>query len=186
MCRPAAVTMTSTAPVPAGLSARIRVLLITKSLDAGVVPKSTAVTPVNPVPVIVTLVPPTAGPKVGLKPVTVVGVIRSSSSSSRGRHRRRRREPSVHRRAFLMRSGDWATNGDMRSSPYRSMASHMARRYWLTARTAAMPGPSEVLQVLVGSSSTLVLSRIQSSLCRRADINSSWDGLPICANMTWF
>ena len=89
---PAAVTVTSTAPVPAGLSARIRVLLSTKSLDAGVVPKSTAVTPVNPVPVIVTNVPPAAGPKVGLKPVTVVGVIRSSSSSSSGRQRRRRRK----------------------------------------------------------------------------------------------
>ena len=40
-------------------------------LVAGVVPKSTAVTPVKPVPVIVTNVPPAAGPDVGLMPDTV-------------------------------------------------------------------------------------------------------------------
>ena len=34
-------------------------------------PNFTAVAPVNPVPVIVTLVPPTAGPDVGVRPVTV-------------------------------------------------------------------------------------------------------------------
>ena len=38
--------------------------------DAAAVPKSTAVSPVNPVPVIVTCVPPVVGPAVGLTPVT--------------------------------------------------------------------------------------------------------------------
>ncbi len=34
-------------------------------------PEVTAVAPVNPVPVIVTVVPPVLGPEVGLTPVTV-------------------------------------------------------------------------------------------------------------------
>jgi hypothetical protein len=76
----AAVTVTSTAPVPAGLTVEMDVALTTVKL-AAVVPKSTAVTPVKPVPVIVTGVAPAAGPKAGLKLVTVVGVIRSSSIS---------------------------------------------------------------------------------------------------------
>ena len=38
---------------------------------AAVAPKSTAVAPVKPVPVIVTDVPPATGPLVGLTPVTV-------------------------------------------------------------------------------------------------------------------
>jgi hypothetical protein len=38
---------------------------------AGVEPNVTAVAPVNPVPVIVTLVPPVAGPEVGATLVTV-------------------------------------------------------------------------------------------------------------------
>ena len=48
------VTVTSTVPVPAGLSAVIEVSLTTVRLVAGAVPKSTAVAPVKPVPVIVT------------------------------------------------------------------------------------------------------------------------------------
>ena len=92
---------------------RINVVLSTKSLVAGVVPKSTAVAPVKPVPAIVTNVPPAAGPKVGLKPVTVVGVIRSSSSSSRGRQRRRRREPSARRCSFRTKGRGCRTNGDI-------------------------------------------------------------------------
>ena len=65
------ITVTSTVPVPAGLSAVIVVSLTTVKSVAAVVPKSTAVAPVNPVPVIVTKVPPAAGPLVGLMPVTV-------------------------------------------------------------------------------------------------------------------
>ena len=42
-------------------------------LVAGVSPKSTSVAPVNPVPVIVTVVPPAAGPLVGLTFVTAGG-----------------------------------------------------------------------------------------------------------------
>ena len=76
-----AVTVTSTTPVPAGLIVVIDVALATVKLDTLVVPKSTAEAPVKPVPEIVTKVPPKAGPKVGLKPVTVVGVVRSSSIS---------------------------------------------------------------------------------------------------------
>jgi len=63
---PRAVTVTSTVPVPAGLTAVIEVLLTTVKLSAGVGPKSTAVAPVNSRPVIVTKVPPVAGPEVGL------------------------------------------------------------------------------------------------------------------------
>ena len=58
-------------PVPAGLSAVIVVALTTVTLVAAVGPKSTAVAPVKPVPLIVTNVPPDAGPLVGLIPVTV-------------------------------------------------------------------------------------------------------------------
>ena len=64
------ITVTSTVPVPAGLSAVIVVALTTVTPVAAVVPKSTAVAPVKPVPVIVTKVPPAAGPLVGLMPVT--------------------------------------------------------------------------------------------------------------------
>ena len=53
------------------MSAVIVVALTTMTSVAAVVPKSTAVAPVKPVPVIVTLVPPAAGPAVGLTPVTV-------------------------------------------------------------------------------------------------------------------
>ena len=48
------VTVTSTVPVPAGLSAVIVGVVTTVKLVAAVVPKSTAVAPVKPVPVIVT------------------------------------------------------------------------------------------------------------------------------------
>ena len=61
------VTVTLTTPVPAGLSAVIVVSLTTVTFVAGIVPKSTAEAPVKPVPVIVTNVPPVAGPIVGLK-----------------------------------------------------------------------------------------------------------------------
>ena len=60
--------------MPAGLSAVIVVLLTTVTLVAAVVPKSTAVAPVKPLPVIVTNVPPTSGPLLGLMPVTTVAV----------------------------------------------------------------------------------------------------------------
>ena len=57
--------------MPAGLVAVIVVSLTTVTPVAAVVPKSTAVAPVKLVPVIVTDVPPAAGPLVGLRPVTV-------------------------------------------------------------------------------------------------------------------
>ncbi len=62
------VTVTSTTPVPAGLSAVIEVSLTTVTFVAGVVPKSTAVAPVKPVPVIVTSVPPAGGRWSGSRP----------------------------------------------------------------------------------------------------------------------
>jgi hypothetical protein len=112
----AADTVTSTVPAPAGLAAMIEVGLTTVSLAAGVAPKLTAVTPVKPVPVIVTKVPPTAGPEVGLKPVTVVGVIRSSSISSPNRKRRLVRARSARRPSFVRRNTDLITGDDMRNS----------------------------------------------------------------------
>ena len=48
----------------------LRAAELTATLVAAVVPKSTAVAPVKPVPVIVTDVPPAEGPAAGLTPVT--------------------------------------------------------------------------------------------------------------------
>jgi len=65
------VTVTSTAPAAcAGEAAMIVVSLVTVN-SAVTMPKSTAVAPVNPVPVTVTDVPPAVDPEVGLTPVTV-------------------------------------------------------------------------------------------------------------------
>ena len=70
---PAVVTLTSTVPVPAGEVAVIDVAELTVKPAAGVAPKVTAVAAVKPVPVIVTDVPPGAGPDVGEIDVTVGG-----------------------------------------------------------------------------------------------------------------
>ena len=59
------ITVTSTVPVPAGLSGVILLSLTTVKLVVGTVPKSTAVAPVKLVPVIVTGVPPACVPVVG-------------------------------------------------------------------------------------------------------------------------
>jgi hypothetical protein len=64
------VTTTCTEPVPAGEVAVIDVSLWTVTLVAGVEPKRTAVAPVRLVPVMVTLVPPAAGPEAGVIAVT--------------------------------------------------------------------------------------------------------------------
>jgi len=68
---PGVVTVTSTVPAPAGEVAVIEVALTTLKLAAAVVPNWTAVAPVKFVPLIVTEVPPLAGPVVGLSPDTV-------------------------------------------------------------------------------------------------------------------
>ena len=69
---PGVVTATSTAPaVPAGAVTVIVVALSTVTFVAAVLPNVTAVAPVKFEPVIVTLVPPEAGPELGLTPVTV-------------------------------------------------------------------------------------------------------------------
>lgn len=62
------VTVTVTAPLPAGLVAVICVSLTTVKPLPATPPKETPVVPVKPVPVIVILVPPAAGPLVGLIP----------------------------------------------------------------------------------------------------------------------
>jgi hypothetical protein len=64
-------TPTSTDPDPTGLTAVISVELTLRKLTAGVEPKSTAVTVVKFVPVIVTVVPPVEGPDSGVRDVTV-------------------------------------------------------------------------------------------------------------------
>ena len=61
----------STVPVPAGDVAVIEVAELTVKPVAGVAPKVTAVAPVNPVPVMLTEVPPAVGPEVGEIRVTV-------------------------------------------------------------------------------------------------------------------
>ena len=67
------VTVTSTVPVPAGAVTVRLVALITVTRCPRWTPKSTAVAPVKPVPVTVTVVPPAWGPLVGLTAVTVGG-----------------------------------------------------------------------------------------------------------------
>ena len=70
---PAVVTVTSTVPVPTGDVAVMDVAETTVKLVAAAAPKVTAVAPANPVPVIVTVVPPVVGPAVGEIEVTVGG-----------------------------------------------------------------------------------------------------------------
>ena len=67
------VTRTSTVPVPGGAVATILLLEVTLK-TAEVVPKVTALAAYKTLPVIVTLVPPTAGPLLGLRPVTAAGM----------------------------------------------------------------------------------------------------------------
>ena len=72
---PTVVTITSFAPVvPAGVVAGIVVELLTENV-AAVPPIVTPVAPVKLAPVIVTLVPPVAGPLVGEILLTVGAVI---------------------------------------------------------------------------------------------------------------
>jgi hypothetical protein len=68
---PAVVTFTCTAPVPAGLVAVIIVALETTRFVASAEPKETVAPFTNPVPLIVTVVPPAAGPANGDTDVTV-------------------------------------------------------------------------------------------------------------------
>src|SRR3954452_12352629 len=65
------VTVTSGAPVPAGVVAVIFVALLTVMLVARPEPKNTAAGFVKPVPVMVTTVDPVVGPVLGERPVTV-------------------------------------------------------------------------------------------------------------------
>jgi hypothetical protein len=68
---PGVVTVTSTVPAsPAGEVAVMLVSLTTVPPVAAALPKLTAVAPVNPLPAMVTTVPPTSGPAVGEIPVT--------------------------------------------------------------------------------------------------------------------
>ncbi len=69
---PEVVTVTVTVPLAcAGDVTVIDVADVTVTLVAAVVPKETVAVLVNPLPVIVTVVPPVAGPVGGEMPVTV-------------------------------------------------------------------------------------------------------------------
>lgn len=71
---PEAVTVTFTTPaLPAGELAVMVVLLITVTLMPLAIPNLSAVTPVNPVPVMVTAVPPVLSPVAGDTLVIVGG-----------------------------------------------------------------------------------------------------------------
>ena len=71
---PGTVTWTCTEPAePDGLTAVMVVAEWKVKLRAGLEPNVTAVTPVNPVPVMVTVVPPESGPADGLSEVTIGG-----------------------------------------------------------------------------------------------------------------
>ena len=68
---PGVVTVTST--TPAGFSGAVAVIfvaLVTVTLVAALLPNITAVAPVKPLPVMVTLVPPAVGPDDGEIPAT--------------------------------------------------------------------------------------------------------------------
>jgi hypothetical protein len=67
---PGFTTVTETTPVPEGATALIKVSLRILNV-AGLAPKNTPVAVVKPVPVRVTLLPPTMAPPVGDKPVRV-------------------------------------------------------------------------------------------------------------------
>ncbi len=71
LVRPLPVTVTSTVPEPAGLVAVIDVALLTVTPVAAVEPNDTVSPDAKPVPVMVTVVPPAAGPLVGLTADTV-------------------------------------------------------------------------------------------------------------------
>ena len=68
---PAVVAVTFTTPDPAGATAVMEVAELTTTPDAAFTPNFTTVAPVKLVPVMITDVPPAAGPLVELKPVTV-------------------------------------------------------------------------------------------------------------------
>ena len=67
------VTVTSATPLPAGVVAVIRVAESTTTPVAGRLPTRTVDPATKPVPAIVTVVPPAAGPLAGVTPVTVGG-----------------------------------------------------------------------------------------------------------------
>jgi hypothetical protein len=67
------VTVTSTVPVPAGETAVIELGELTVKLAALVEANLTAVAPVKPLPLTVTVVPPASGPAFGLTPVMIGG-----------------------------------------------------------------------------------------------------------------
>ena len=67
---PGVVTVMSTVPVPDGAVAVICVPVFVR-IVAVEAPKFTAVAPVKPLPLIVTVVPPPTGPEVGDLPVTL-------------------------------------------------------------------------------------------------------------------
>ena len=76
------VTVTSTVPLPAGEVAVIWVDELTVKLAAAALPKLTAVAPVKLLPVMVTVVPPDAGPPVGLILVTAGTVMKVNWSAA--------------------------------------------------------------------------------------------------------
>ena len=71
---PIVVTVTSTVPEPAGAVAVIELSELTVKPVAGVPPNLTAAVPVKPAPLMVTDVPPAAGPDVGEMPETEDGL----------------------------------------------------------------------------------------------------------------
>jgi hypothetical protein len=68
---PAVVTVAKTVPVPTGVIAVIPVSETTVKDVAGAAPKLTAVASVNPVPVMVTVLPPVSGPELGTMEIPV-------------------------------------------------------------------------------------------------------------------
>jgi len=78
------LTVTGTAPVPAGVVATISVSETTLNSVHSLPPKVTLVAPVKPVPVMVTGVPPASGPLVGVKPTITVSGLAGSITNAFG------------------------------------------------------------------------------------------------------
>ena len=82
---PAVVTVTSTAPAPAGeVATRVVALVTVTEVAAGVVPKSTVGAGGEAGPVTVTTVPPASGPALGVMAVTAGTVVVGEQVGGRG------------------------------------------------------------------------------------------------------
>jgi hypothetical protein len=144
---PGVVTAMATRPpsCAAGVLAVIEVSLITTTLVAGWPPNLTDVAPVNPVPVMVTLVPPDGGPAVGATLLTTGAASSSGSPISGSRVLTRVADTGTAR----LKSGRYQPRG-FHSPPAMGCAAAASLRamdldFWVSANR---PDRSSVIRVL--------------------------------------